>query len=176
MAVEDVAIAVFLRRRLEIGIIVAATRLGIGECEDTFPADDGRKVFLALGVAASMLEEAAGADHGGNERFDHQALAEFFHDDHRVDRAAAKTADIFAEGHAQNAEFGELRPDFGAPSGIALDSSAARFPIVLFTDQARKTVAHHVLFFGEVEIHVSSLSRAVRRSQSPRIIFVMMLR
>jgi len=103
-----------------------------------------------------VLQKAARAHHGGQERFNHQPLAEFLHDDHRINRAAAKAAISFAERHPKNAEFSQLRPDFGTPAIIAGDRLAARFPIILFAHQPRQPIANHFLFFGEIEIHVNS--------------------
>ena len=74
------------------------------------PAAILRQPFALLRFGAAMFEEAA-ADHDGRHvRLDHQRLAEFLHDDQRVDRAAAEAAMLFGQRRRQQAEFGELLP------------------------------------------------------------------
>ncbi len=154
--IEHIAAAVLLGGGFQIGIVISPARFGIGKGEHPAARHDPADMFFLLCRRARVLQKAARAHHGGQERFNHQPLAEFLHDDHRINRAAAKAAIGFAERHPKNAEFSQLRPDFRAPAIIAGDRFAPRFPIILFAHQPRQPIAHHFLFFGEIEIHVNS--------------------
>jgi hypothetical protein len=94
-----------------------------------------------LRIRAAVAEEVAADDHGLQVGLDHQALAEFFRDDHRLDRAAAEAAFFFREGCAKQAEFSELRPHLGAPAGFRFRDLAARVKVVLLANKLRATVS-----------------------------------
>ena len=63
-----------------------------------------------------MTQEATTQDNGSEERLDHEAAAELFHDDHRLDRAAAKATLVFGERRCKQAELGEGRPVLALPA------------------------------------------------------------
>ena len=122
----------------------------------------------------AALQETAATNNAWHVWLDDEPFAELFHDNHRIDRAAAKAAIFFAERSHQQAELSELRPHFRTPARLGLNDLATGFEVVLFPDQPGKAVADHGLLFGEIEVHlVSSLPRTPYR---PRIIFEIMLR
>ena len=158
--IQDKAGAVFLGGRLKIGQIIATARFCVGECKDVLARHDAAKVFFLLRIRAA-LEETTTANNARHVRLDHEALAELFHDDHRINRAATKAAIFFAERCHQETKLSKLCPHFRTPARFGRDDLAARVEIILLADQPREAVADHVLLFGEIEVHLlSSLPRA----------------
>ena len=160
-AVDDEAVAVLLGRRGDVGQVVAALRLGIGEGPHILTADDAGDVFFDLGSGAAA-EETAGLHDRRQIGVDHQALTEFFHHQHGVDRAATEAALLFGEGSGQQAEFGDLGPRVAVPAIVGCHDLAALFELVVFLHEALDGVAQQVLFFGEGEIHRSGVLPVVQ--------------
>ena len=119
LAADRVAAAIFLGRRREVRKIVAALRFGEGESDDGFARRDLVQPFLLLRVCAAVLEEAA-ADHNGRHiGLHHQRLAELFHQNHDVDRSAAKAAIGFRQRRRHQAQLRELLPVLDAVARLA---------------------------------------------------------
>ena len=114
LAVDHVAVAVFLGAGFHETVVVATLGFVVGQGEAGFTADDSRQVLLFLGVVAELVDQHAGQHHGGQVGFHHQAAAEAFGHHHQFRAAAVEAAGLFGERHAQQAQFGELGPGVGA--------------------------------------------------------------
>ena len=111
-------------------------------------------MFFLLGGRACHAQQIAAGDNGWNERLNHQALAEFFHDDERVDCTTAKaTHGLRQWGHHQ-AHLSHFSPDLRPPACFGMNGLATRIEIILLLDQLCDRVPQHVLFVGKIEIHV----------------------
>src|SRR5690606_29469225 len=116
ITVDDIARTVLLRRGGEVGEVVAALRLGIGEGPDRFAADNAGDMRFLLRGRAAFTQETARDDNSFEVRLDDEVAAELFHDDHGFDGTTAKTALLFGERSREKAKFRELRPDFRTPT------------------------------------------------------------
>jgi hypothetical protein len=153
VTVQRVACARLLRGDREVGEVVAALRFSEGEREDALAFDEfGDELFL-LRLRAAVAEEAAPQHHRAEVGLDHQAAAEFFHDDHGFDRTAAEAAEIFRERCAEQAQLSEGRPVLVVPAAVALRDRAAIVERVVVLHELLHAVAQQRLFFGEGKIH-----------------------
>jgi uncharacterized circularly permuted ATP-grasp superfamily protein len=100
-----------------------------------------------------VLHKAA-ADHDRlHERLDHERFAELFHDDHGIDRAAAKAAILFRERRREQTKLRELLPVLRLPAFVAARDLLEILEGVVVREKLRDGVAQKRLFFGEREIH-----------------------
>ncbi len=114
-----------------------------------------------------MLQERAAQDDGLKVGLERQRLAELFHHDHGLDRAAPEAAIDFSEGRAEKAHFRIVAPERVAPPLRARLAGFAGLEPVAVPHQPRDIVAQKLLFGTEVEVHLS---------QSPRMALAMMPR
>jgi hypothetical protein len=77
---------------------VAAAGFKVGEGQHQFAAGDGGQQGLLLRGAAGIANQAAAEYDTGQVGFERQAAAEHFHDQHAVDGAAVKPAEVLGEG------------------------------------------------------------------------------
>jgi hypothetical protein len=154
-AVQHIARAVLARRGLQVGEIVAALRLGIGEGEGGLTGDDLADQLAGAGVV--RLSEKATADHHRAEvGFDHQGFAELLHDHHGLGGSAAQAAKLLGEGRAQYAQLlGESLPNLRPPPRPRLHRRAAFVEVIVVGQIGGHAVAQQALFFGEAEVHGS---------------------
>ena len=95
VAAQSVAAAAGFRLALHIVQVEAGLPLGIGEDQFQFAGRQLGQKFGLLRRAARSHEEAAADHDGGHVGFHHQAAAEFLHQHHGVDGAAADAAVFF---------------------------------------------------------------------------------
>ncbi len=69
-------------------------------------------------VGGGGVDGGAGEDDGGEVGFEGEDAAEFLHDQHDFDGAAAEAAVLFGEGQAEQAEFGVAGPHGFAPAAF----------------------------------------------------------
>ncbi len=137
----------------------------MGEGKLELAAGDAGKQLGLLGASGSAANQPAAEHDGGEIRFQDQAAAERFHDDHGFDGAAAEAAMLFGK---RQAELGVLRPGVVAPAaGFGLIFPALLEGVAV-GDQAIDAVFEQALFFGEVEV----LSFSSRRAWMAGLLFV----
>ena len=81
--------------------------------------------------------------------------AEGLHQQHDVDRAAAKAAVVLLDRQAEQAELGIARPERLAPAAGVAQQRAALLEAVLVGQQPGDAVGQQALVVGKVEVHYS---------------------
>ncbi len=125
------------------------------ESEAQIARGDLRNQRGALLGAGGAPEEAAGENDGGEIRLQRQRAAERLHDQHRLDGAAAKTAVLFGEGHAEQAELRVPTPELLAETQRRRPIGLAALEAVSILHQPRDIVGDEALFLVEIEVHIS---------------------
>ena len=105
-----------------------------------------------------------------HQRFGERAGGErapgLFHQHTSVEQAQTEAARLLRHPQPERTEFGEALPQLGVePGGHGGADPAARAVVVKI---AREHVAHHLLFFGEIEIHGCSVPFKRRFSRACR--------
>ena len=132
------------------------TRAGFGvrQGDQELALGDGREQGFTVRFRTGAVNDTS-AKHGVDGiRFHHQSATELLEDDGSFDKGESESAGIFREAHADPAEFAELLPVCAAESFRGVQQIAAALELVVFPDKALDTVAQHLLFIIEIEIHV----------------------
>ena len=123
---------------------------------------DRRQDRRLLRRAAGQADRGPAQHHRRQIGLQRQRAAEFLHHQHQLDRPAAEAAVLLGERHAEQAEFGVLRPHVRAPARGLFQEPLARLEAVAIRHQPRDAVRQQALVVGEIEIH-QSLSTALER-------------
>ena len=102
----------------------------MGECQMALSFHYRRQHRLPLGRRAQGGDEAAAQHHRCEIGFDDEMLAECFHEDGELDRAAPVAAVLRRKRQTQPAELGELPPDLTIPAGLARGDPLHRAVVV----------------------------------------------
>ena len=146
--VDDEIAALAPRARLDDRRIVARAAFRVGQRKEQFSLDEPLEQ-LAMSVTRATEGERRAAQHDGwDERLEHEALAESFHQNHGLDGRAAKTAAIFRKGDAEPAEAGERAPMFPAKALLAVRESGAGVERIRVGHEAIDAVLDHRLVGG----------------------------
>src|SRR6185437_3862624 len=164
---QDEAVAILDRGQRHIVEVEARLLLHMRETQSEIARRDRADEVGALLVARRVLHEGAAQYDGLKVGLERQRLAELFHHDHGLDRAAAKAPVAFSKGRAEEAHLGVIAPQGLAPALPGRPIGLARLEPVTVLHQPRDIVAQLLLFGAELEVHAF---------QSPRIALAMMLR
>ena len=142
-----------LRGGHHVGDVVARLPLAVRERELHAAVGDRRQHARLLRIAAAETHRGAAQHHGRQIRLQDQRAAERLHHQHDLDRAAAEPAVLLGERQAEQAEFGVLRPQRGAPAARLLEVVLALIERVAVGHQPIDAVLQQALFVGEGEVH-----------------------
>ena len=122
------------------------------ECE----ADDGSAGGDALqqfSLSAKQRQQS-----GSNQRFSNgtggQGAAGFFHQQRGIQQAETKATRFFRDANGECAEFGQAIPHRLVETRG--HGGADAYGAALLVEEAREGLAHHFLFFGQIEIHAAA--------------------
>src|SRR3546814_20859507 len=101
-------------------------------------------------------------------------LAEAFADQHGLDRAAAKPAEIFRQRHGEPAELRHEGPVLGPVAEVGLHQLAPAFEVVFIAPPVLHAVGQQGLLTGKLEIHPFTSSFSVSLGYRPSTILAMM--
>jgi hypothetical protein len=100
--------------------------------------------------------------HGRQIGLEDQSAAKGLHDQHDLDRAAAKAAEFLGERQTQQPELGILPPQCPAPA-LGLGAVGATLgKAVVVGEQPVDAVAQQTLLVGQLEVHQSPKTALVR--------------
>src|SRR6185312_9506634 len=152
-AAQHVAIAVAPRAGLDIGERITRAWLAMSEGKHELALGEGRQDRLFLRGAAYRRDDAAAKHDACEIRFEHEAAAEGFHDDHALDRRAAEAAMLLGEGQAQEADLGIARPQLAAEAfGRALVAFAL-LEAVFVLDEPPHRLVEQPLLLAQIKVH-----------------------
>ena len=153
LAVHDVAIAVAFGDGLDAEGVGAGVGLGDGEHEDGLAGDYGGD-DVALLLVGAVLEDAGGV-HGGDEHEGGEEAegANVLEAEGEGDEAGVVAAVLLGDEGAEEADVGELLPEFVVELVVAMGHLA---PLFLLVFVAGEHLAHggaeELVFFAEGEI------------------------
>jgi hypothetical protein len=114
--------------------------------------DQRRQDGLLLRRRAAALHGKP-AQHGGQVRLDHQAVAEHLEQHRKIGRRAAETAHLLGERQAEPAEFGKGFPVRLAVAARAAHQRAALLEAVFALDEALGLFLQKLLQFRRGKVH-----------------------
>ena len=126
------------------------------------PLRHRRQHRLTFGRRAQGGDEPATQHHRREIGFEHEALAESFHQDGELDRAAADTAVLRRKRQTEPTELGELRPDLAVPAGIAGGDLLHGAVVVSFVQKLVGALAQDGVLGGVSKVHGVSRNRMKR--------------
>ena len=154
---------------------VGTSRSSWAKARWQLPLRHRRQHRLTFGRRAQGGDQPATQHHRREIRFEHEALAEGFHQDGELDRAAADAAVLRRERQTEPTELGELRPDLAVPAGIARGDLLHGAVVVSFVQKLVGALAQDGVLGGVSKVHGVSRNRMKRcagvRSLSPRPLF-----
>ena len=103
----------------------------------------------ALWVGTVSGDHRAGDQCCRRDGFRRQPTTNFGHHRHHLDRSGL----IRVEAQSQDADLGELLPDFPAPAEVGVDGLVPAFGVVAAGEHLTSGVGQHLLFFGQVKVH-----------------------
>ncbi len=110
-------------------------------------------------LAAEHGDQPRG-EQGFRDRPAWQLAADLCHQHGGIESAEAKAVGLFRYAQHEGPEFGQFLPYLGVETGLF--GFAQAFWSAFGIEQARVALAHHLLIFGEVEIHGVSRQPALR--------------
>ena len=146
----------------DIRQVVARLAFAVREGQLQAALGDRRQDRLLLVRRTRDVQCGSGQHDGGEIRLQHQHAAECLHHQHDFLGAAAEAAVFLGERQAEQAEFGELRPDRG---GIALGQRHVALALretVRVAQHARDALDQQPLVVGWFEVHYSPNTALVR--------------
>src|SRR3954465_9001810 len=153
LAVDHPAVALFLGRGRDVMQVVARVLLQLRERKGLAALDDARNVRGLLRGGPAMAQEAAGDDHGGEIRLEHQRLAHRLHRARDLDRARTEAALRHGERQRYRALLGQLAPDVFAPAALFRPLFLALVEIVGVAQQALDAFLEKPLLLRQIKIH-----------------------
>ena len=103
----------------------------------------------------ALFVGTVGGDHRAGDQgcrrdgFRSQSATDFGHHRHHLDRSGL----IRVEAQSQDADIGELLPDFPVPAKVGVDGFVPAFGVVAAGKHLASGVGQHLLFFGQVKVH-----------------------
>ncbi len=139
--------------RQHVGEVVARLPLAMREGELQIASGDLRQGSgLLCGIAGEPQRRPSKHDRR-QIGFERERPAEGFHDQHRLDRPAAEPAMLLGKRQAEEAQFGVLPPEIGAPPLGLRQIAAAGGEVVTVGKQPVDAVAQQPLLLGQIKIH-----------------------